>query len=288
MSVAVRSRPGPVARPPGTGPRQVRPGRVSPPTACGTASGTWALGYDRGHDARDAREHWSEGLPDLEAIFDLSELRPGWEEGTRVVVADLTRHGEPVGRRAAQRAAHGGRRLARTGLRRPRSAWSSRPTSSPPTALGGWRPIDTPGALVYGTGPAVDPARPDRRDLAGLRGGRDPPGVGQLRVRHAPVRVHACATTTRCAPPTTASSSKCWRARSRTASGSCSPSWASRSSDRGGSGLHINFSLVADAAGHNVVNDAAAPDGLVGARACTASAGCSRTTAPSRGCARRR
>jgi len=42
-----------------------------------------------------------------------------------------------------------------------------------PDEHGGWRPIDTPGAYVYGTGPSVDPTD-SWTPFGGLRRGGDP------------------------------------------------------------------------------------------------------------------
>ena len=45
-----------------------------------------------------------EGLPDMEAVFDVDRVRPGWEPGTGVVVADLEREGRPLGLCGSRRA----------------------------------------------------------------------------------------------------------------------------------------------------------------------------------------
>ena len=48
-----------------------------------------------------------EGLPDIEAVFDPENLRPGWEKNTKVALADLQLHGKPAelsGRGALKRA----------------------------------------------------------------------------------------------------------------------------------------------------------------------------------------
>src|ERR1019366_9419482 len=58
--------------------------------------GTWALGYDRVMTPYTPGSGWEAGLPDMEATFDVSEIRPGWEDGTKVVVADLVSEGAPV------------------------------------------------------------------------------------------------------------------------------------------------------------------------------------------------
>ena len=98
-----------------------------------------------------------EGLPDMEAVFDLDRVRPGWEPGTGVVVADLEKEGQPLGL------------CARSALARAIAAWQE--TGLAPflgieleafvferDSAGNWVPYDTPGAYVYGTGTAVDPA----------------------------------------------------------------------------------------------------------------------------------
>ena len=119
-------------------------------------TGTWALGYDRGMTPETVGSYWNEGLPDFDAVFDMSDLRPSWESNTRVVVADLKREG--VAFSVSPRSA----------LRKAVEDWRARGLEPyvgleleafifEPDGQGGWRPIDTPGAFVYGTGPSVDP-----------------------------------------------------------------------------------------------------------------------------------
>lgn len=97
-----------------------------------------------------------EGLPDMEAVFDLDQVRPGWEPGTGVVVADLERERRPFAL------------CARGALKRAIERWREKGLSPSigieleayifqRDASGGWTPYHTPGAYVYGTGPAVDP-----------------------------------------------------------------------------------------------------------------------------------
>ena len=97
-----------------------------------------------------------EGLPDMEAVFDVDRVRPGWEPGTGVVVADLERDGQPLGL------------CGRGALKRAIEAWRDKGLAPSigieleafvfqRDAAGGWVPYDTPGAYVYGTGTAVDP-----------------------------------------------------------------------------------------------------------------------------------
>ncbi len=96
------------------------------------------------------------GLPDVEAVYDLADARPGWDEGVGVVVADLHYEGTLL--------AH----APRTVLRRAIEAWQARGLTPmvgieleayvlEPNATGGWKAIDTPGGMTYGVGPFVDP-----------------------------------------------------------------------------------------------------------------------------------
>jgi len=98
-----------------------------------------------------------EGLPDIEAVFNPDNLRPGWEPNTRVALADLEFHGQPAGlcgRGALKRAIEDWRKL---GLE-PMVGMEGEAYIFQRGAEGKWVPYDTPGAFVYGTGPFVDPA----------------------------------------------------------------------------------------------------------------------------------
>jgi glutamine synthetase len=119
-------------------------------------TGVWALGYSREMVPGTPGSHFFEGLPDMTARVDETAIRPGWEEGTGVVVADVEEHGAPVAV------------APRTVLRRAIAAWEKLGLAPKvgieieayllePDGEGGWRPLDTPGAFVYGTGTAVDP-----------------------------------------------------------------------------------------------------------------------------------
>jgi glutamine synthetase len=119
-------------------------------------TGTWALGYDRVMTPGTVGSHWDEGLPDFDATFNLEDLRPGWEAGTQVVVANLVRHGEPFSV------------SPRTALHKAIADWAVLGYAPfvglefeayifAPDGQGGWKPLETPGAFVYGTGPSVDP-----------------------------------------------------------------------------------------------------------------------------------
>ena len=100
---------------------------------------------------------FEEGFPDLEARFESSAVRPGWEPDTTVVVADLFRDGKPLEvspRLALQRAIDGWTALGYTveiGIELEAFVLER-------DGAGGWRPWDTPGGFVYGTGALADPS----------------------------------------------------------------------------------------------------------------------------------
>ncbi len=118
--------------------------------------GAYALGYDRVMVPAPGAM-MLDGLPDMEARFEPDAVRPGWEPDIGVVVADFERHGEAL--------PFCGRSL----LKRAVAAWRDKDLE-PVVGIefeafvfqrgedGGWVPYDTPGAFVYSTGPAVDPA----------------------------------------------------------------------------------------------------------------------------------
>ncbi len=119
-------------------------------------TGVWALGYDRNMTPGTPGSNLDSGLPDMDATFDVADIRPGWEPDVQVVVADLERHGDPVA--VSPRAA----------LRRAVADWDALGYQAKvgveleayflePDGNGGWRPIDAPGSFVYGTGPSADP-----------------------------------------------------------------------------------------------------------------------------------
>lgn len=96
------------------------------------------------------------GLPDMEAVFDLKDLRPGWEPNTQIALPDLMMDGVPAPL------------CGRGALKRAIAAWREK-GCEPMVGLegeayvfqrgadGAWVPYNTPGAFVYGTGPFTDP-----------------------------------------------------------------------------------------------------------------------------------
>jgi len=120
----------------------------------GFARGAFAVSYDRdllpvpGCGVYD-------GLPDMDLILD-AERRKGWQAGTEIALGDLHADGEPFGL------------CPRSTLKRAIKDWEALGLS-PMVGLeteayifqrdqdGIWRPYETPGAFVYGTGPENDP-----------------------------------------------------------------------------------------------------------------------------------
>ena len=120
----------------------------------GFARGAFAVSYDRdllpvpGCGVYD-------GLPDMDLILD-AERRKGWQAGTEIALGDLHADGEPFGL------------CPRSTLKRAIKDWEALGLS-PMVGLeteayifqrdqdGIWRPYETPGAFVYVTGPENDP-----------------------------------------------------------------------------------------------------------------------------------
>lgn len=98
-----------------------------------------------------------EGLPDMELRWRADDIRDGWEENTKVVLGDIYDDaGAPLGM------------CPRGALKRAVAAWQERGLT-PKVGIeleafafsrnddGQIVPYDTPGAVVYGTGPFADP-----------------------------------------------------------------------------------------------------------------------------------
>lgn len=120
----------------------------------GFARGAFAVSYDRdllpvpGCGVYD-------GLPDMELVLDETR-RKGWQAGTEIALGDLHVDGAPFGL------------CPRSALKKAVSDWNVHGLN-PMVGLeteayvfqrdedGVWRPYDTPGAFVYGTGPENDP-----------------------------------------------------------------------------------------------------------------------------------
>jgi glutamine synthetase len=222
-------------------------------------TGTWALGYNRAMTPEAPGSHWHEGLPDFNAVYSLDDVRPGWEVNTSVVVASLQRNGQPVAvspRAALERAIEGWRTLgleAHVGIELEAYVLVS-------DGRGGWAPMDTPGAFVYGTGSAVDPyglveaiwaaCAASDIPLESVNSEYDTPQFEfTLRYRDA-LRA--------------ADDAFLFKVLAREVAqrlGLLVTFMGKPLSDRGGSGLHVNVSFT-DEHGTNVINDESTDDGL--------------------------
>jgi glutamine synthetase len=103
------------------------------------------------------RQQFDVGLPDVEADLDRETLRPGWEDDTVVGIGDVSQHGEPLEvdpRRVLRRAVDGWREL---GLE-PQLAFETEFYLCERADDGSWHPADLPSHRVYGTGMSVDPS----------------------------------------------------------------------------------------------------------------------------------
>ena len=120
----------------------------------GFARGAFAVSYDR--DIVDVpRTGTHDGFPDMDLILD-SDRRKAWQLGTEIALGDLTIHGEPFGlcpRGAAKRAIKDWEELGFS----PMIGLETEAYIFQRNEDGVWRPYDTPGAFVYGTGAENDP-----------------------------------------------------------------------------------------------------------------------------------
>jgi len=96
------------------------------------------------------------GLPDIDVQLDRDSLRRSWEPETVIGIGDATRGGEPVPidpRRVLREAIEAWREMDLE----PQVSFELEFYLMEPDGGGGWRPISLPGHRVYGTGTAVDP-----------------------------------------------------------------------------------------------------------------------------------
>ena len=222
-------------------------------------TGTWALGFDRGMTPYAPGSYWNEGLPDFDAVFEADDLRPSWEANTKVVVADLVREGEPytiTPRSALRRAIADWRQLGYE----PYVGIELEAYVFTPDGAGGWKPLETPGAYVYGTGSAVDPlglidaiwaaCAEAELPLESVNSEYDSPQF-EFTLRYADAL-------------RAADDVFLFKLLAREIGhrfGLLVTFIGKPLSDRSGSGLHVNFSLQ-DGDGANAINDASSDDGL--------------------------
>jgi glutamine synthetase len=102
------------------------------------------------------RTQFDVGLHDVEATLDRDTLRPSWEPDTIIGIADLESRGEPApwdSRHVLRQAIEPWRQM---GLE-PQLAFELEFYLLEPKGGGGWRPVPVPSHRVYGTGMSVDP-----------------------------------------------------------------------------------------------------------------------------------
>lgn len=120
----------------------------------GFARGAFAVSYDRDLVTVPGCDFYN-GVPDMDLVLD-DERRKGWQAGTEIALGDLHADGTPFGL------------CSRGALKRAVADWEAlgyAPMIGLETEAfifqrdedGIWRPYDTPGAFVYSTGPEGDP-----------------------------------------------------------------------------------------------------------------------------------
>lgn len=200
-----------------------------------------------------------ESFPDVEARFSTDDIRPGWEKGTGVVVASITKDGDPI-------------ELApRSILERVVADWKAMGLMPmvgleleaflfEPDGDRGWRPIHTPGSYVYGTGTSVDPsgtidevmdtAREMGIELESVNSEYDD-GQFELTLRYDEALKAA----------DDAFLFKVMAKEVAAKRGYLLSFMGKPITERGGSGTHINFSLMDDN-GRNALSDPSDPSGI--------------------------
>ena len=200
-----------------------------------------------------------EGMPDMECHFNMSDIRPSWEDGVGVVVGDLERDGKPVP-------------LApRTVLSNAVNAWESMGLTPKvgieleayvmePDANGGWRPYNAPGSFVYGTGVRTDPEGivqeiDETADRLGFRvesiNGEFDMGQFELTLEFDDAM--------RCADEVFLFRAMAMELAAKR--GHLLTFMPRPILEYGGNGLHVNLSLQ-DGSGNNAILDPSSPDGL--------------------------
>ncbi|MEM8578463.1 MAG: glutamine synthetase family protein [Pseudomonadota bacterium] len=230
------------------------PAHVAEGGNVGFARGVFGTTYDRdlipvpGAGVMD-------GIPDMELVLD-AERRTGWQAGTEIALGHLHAGGAPFGLCPRGRVAQAVKDWQARGLT-PKVGIELEAYIFQQDADGVWVPYDTPGAFVYGTGPQNDPAGVmdeiwEAAHRAGLpiesMNGEYDSGQFELTMCF-DAAVRAC------------DDAFLFRTMAREIAfqrGLLLTFLPKPIPDRGGSGVHINFSF-ADAQGGNVI----APDGLL-------------------------
>lgn len=120
----------------------------------GFARGAFAVSYDRDLIPVPGCGFYN-GLPDMDLMLD-AERRKGWQAGTEIALGDLYVDDTPFGlcpRGTLKRAINGWTDLGYS----PMIGLETEAFLFQRDTDGIWRPYDTPGAFVYGNGPENDP-----------------------------------------------------------------------------------------------------------------------------------
>lgn len=120
----------------------------------GFARGAFAVSYDRDLLSIPGCGYY-DGLPDMQLSLD-EERRSSWQAGTEIALGDLYVDEEPFGlcaRSMLKRCVHDWQSMGYT----PMIGLETEAYVFQRDQDGVWRPYDTPGAFVYGTGPENDP-----------------------------------------------------------------------------------------------------------------------------------
>ncbi|MGB8362888.1 MAG: glutamine synthetase family protein, partial [Acidimicrobiia bacterium] len=200
-----------------------------------------------------------ESFPDVEARFPIEAIRPGWETDTGVVVASISKDGSPIElapRSILERVIGEWKDLGYT----PQLGFELEAFLFEPDGNRGWQPIHTPGSYVYGTGTAVDPsgtieeimntARDMGIELESVNSEYDD-GQFELTLRYDEAM-------------RSADDAFLFRVMAKEIAakkGHLLAFMGKPITDRGGNGVHVNFSML-DENGDNVFADESASDGL--------------------------
>ena len=97
------------------------------------------------------------GLPDIDVHLDRDSLRHSWEPETVIGIGDATYRGRARADRPAPRAAARRSTQWRAMGLEPQISFELEFYLMEPDGGGGWRPVSLPGHRVYGTGTSIDP-----------------------------------------------------------------------------------------------------------------------------------
>jgi glutamine synthetase len=118
--------------------------------------GVWPLTFDK-EILPIPGVQFDVGLPDLEAHIDMGTLRPSWEPDTTIGLADTVYQGKPHPLDCREALRNAIRPWTELGLI-PQLAFEFEFYLMEPGEGGGWVPVSLPSHRVYGTGMAVDPS----------------------------------------------------------------------------------------------------------------------------------